>query len=308
MEFRSAQNPIGLPIQNIKSGQSASLSFPGRSVLFTTLLLLLVGIYCGPLYSHASTKAAFIDKLVGKTVYQRPDGIYMIRTGEQSSQRLLDYGTNPRWSPDGKQVAFIHGNAIMLLTVKNRQVRQLATAAKAKALCFFPDGRSVLFTDDKLLRRVEIKSRKIKTLLKDGQFYEVAIAKDGKRLAATVHGSTGFKVRIYDLKSGVNRTVSRGCSASISPDGDKVTVNGGKHRVLHIYQWDSLKKAGRVHAPAGRKFDNQLWSNSPEWLVSTSEGKHHDIFLHHIASDSSYQITTSGDCDRADLYVNRTLP
>jgi len=87
-----------------------------------------------------------------------------------------------------------------------------------------------------------------------------------------------------------------------------VTVNGKNHRFLYLYSWDNLKKVARLQAPAGRKFDNQLWSNHSQWLVSTSEGKRNDIFLHHLNSDTSYQLTTSGDCDRADLYVNKILP
>ncbi len=284
------------------------MPFLKPGTLITAIIFLFMGFFFGPSYSHAATETALVDKLIGKIVYQRPDGIYLIKVGEKSPQHLLNYGTNPRWSPNGKQIAFVHGNAIFILAIKDGTVKQLATAGKAKALCFFPDGKSVIFTDDKLLRQVDIKSRKIKTLLQGEQFYEVDIAKDGKRLTATVRGLTGFKVRIYDLQSSSNHTVSRGCSASISPDGSKVTVNGKKHRILYIYDWNRLKKVGQTHAPAGKRFDNQLWSNNPQWLVSTTEGKRRDIFLHHIDSDSSFQITTSGDCDRGDLYVNKILP
>ena len=259
--------------------------------------------------SHTlAAETAFIDKLVGKVVYQRHDGIYLIRTGDKSPQRLVGYGTSPRWSPDGKRIAFVHGNAIMLFTERSGKVKQLATASKAKALCFYPDGQSVIYTDDNVLRQVEIINGKVTTLLKGGEFHEVDIAGGGIRLAATVRTPIGFKVRVFDLRTGSGRTVSRGCSASLSPDGSRVTVNGREHRVLHLYQWDSLKNAGQIHAPAGRRFDNQFWSNSHQWLVSTAEGKHNDIFLHHVASDTAYQITTSGDCDRADLYVSRMLP
>lgn len=254
-----------------------------------------------------AAEAAFIDKLVGKVVYQRSDGIYQIREGDKFPQRLLGYGTSPRWSSDGKRIAFVHGNAIMLLTEKSGKVRQLATAGKAKALCFYPDGQSVIFTDGNFLRRVEISNGKVTTLLAGDEFREVDIAEDGIRLAATVRTPYGIKVRVFDLQTGSNRTVSRGCSASISPDGNRITVNGKKHRVLKLYNWNSLQPAGRIHAPAGRQFDNQFWSNSPEWIVSTAEGKRHDIFIHHVRSDAAYQLTTSGDCDRADLYVMSTM-
>jgi WD40 repeat protein len=272
------------------------------------LMLLFCFFSCSPSWSKAFTANDLLDKLIGKVVFQKPDGIYLIKIGEQSEKHLVDYGSNPRWSSDGKQIAFLHGNRIMLLTEKNSKISHLATASKAKALCFDPDGLSIIFTDNNLLRRVDIKTGEIRTLLKGGSFYEVDIAKDGRRLTATVKTLTGFKVRIFDLDTGSARTVSRGCSASLSPDGSRITVNGKKHRMLHLYQWENLKKVRTVHAPADRRFDNQLWSNNPQWLTSTTEGKRNDIFLHHITSDASYQLTTSGDCDRADLYVSKILP
>lgn len=290
--------------------QSYSSALTESKSINICILLLVFCLFPWPAATAqpANNKMALLDKLNGKLVFQRPDGIYLMQVGKQSARRLVDYGSNPRWSPNGKQIAFIHGNAIMLVTEKNGKIKHLATAGKAKAVCFDPDGRSVLFTDNNLLRRVDIRSRKVKTLLKGDRFYEVDMAKDGQRLAATVKTITGFKVRIFDLKTGSDRTVSKGCSASLSPDGKRVTVNGPKHRVLYLYQWENLKRAGAIHAPAGRRFDNQFWSNNPQWLTSTTEGKRNDIFLHHVASDTSYQLTTNGDSDRADLYVSKMLP
>jgi hypothetical protein len=64
----------------------------------------------------------------------------------------------------------------------------------------------------------------------------------------------------------------------------------------------------QIHAAAGLQFDNQLWSNNPEWISSTTEGAKNDIYLHHFSSDTSYKITNSGDCDRSDLYVTQIQP
>lgn len=286
-----------------------SYSSPLKESTFYTIGILLL-VFCCYSWSAATAQpmndnTAFLDKLTGKVVFQRPDGIYLMKVGEEAQQRLVEYGTNPRWSPNGKQIAFIHNNAIMLVTVKNGKIRHLATAGKATALCFNPDGRAVVFTDNNLLRRVDIRNKKVRTVLKGDRFYEIDMAKDGRRLAATVKTLTGFKVRIFDLKTGSEQTVSKGCSASLSPDGSRVTVNGPKHRKLHFYRWQDLKRTGEIHAPVGRRFDNQFWSNNPQWLTSTTEGKRNDIFLHHVASNTSYQLTTSGDCDRADLYVKR---
>ena len=265
-------------------------------------------VFCFLLFLVSTATAAPIDKLFGKIVYQTPAGIYEIIPGTKTPYRLIDYGTNPRWSPDGKHIAFIHGNAIMLFSKKAGTIKRLATAGKAKSLCFYPDGKSVVFTDNKLLRLVEIANGKVITLLTGGPFYEVDMAGKGNRLAATVKTFTGYKVQVFDLQSGSVRTVSRGCSASLSPDGNLVTVNTQKHRVLSFFNWENLKEVAQIHAPSGMQFDNQLWSNNPEWLSSTSEGEVNNIFLHHAPSNTSYQMTTSGDSDRADLFVITVQP
>jgi hypothetical protein len=87
-----------------------------------------------------------------------------------------------------------------------------------------------------------------------------------------------------------------------------VTVLGGDHEKLFFHRWDNLQRSGYVSAPAGMKFDNQYWSNHQQWIISTSEGAHHDIYVHHVPSDTAYRVTTSGDCDRGDLYVTDFLP
>ncbi len=271
-------------------------------------LEIIKTVLCFLLFSVSTATAAPIDKLSAKIVYQRADGIYEIAVGEKTAHRLVNYGTNPRWSPDGQKLAFIHGNAIMLLSKKTGKIQLLAKAAKAKSLCFYPDGKSVVYTDDKLLRLVTIASGKISTLLTSGPFYEVDMADKSNRLAVTVKTLFSYKVQVFDLQNGSARTVSKGCSASLSPDGNMVTVNSQSHRVLSLFDWKNLTKVAQIHAAPGLQFDNQLWSNNPEWLSSTTGGDIRNIYLHHFPSDTSYQITTSGDCDRADLYVLTTTP
>ncbi len=252
----------------------------------------------------ANTVSPTPFRMTGKVVYQRPDGIYTVKIGSKKPQRIVEYGTSPRWSPDGKKIAFVDGNKIMIVSPRGGKAKAIATAAKAKAVCFDPDGQSVLFTDHKSLRRVDLRRQKVTTVLKGNEFLEIDIAEDGIRLAATVRTSLGYRVQVFDLQTGKSRTVARGCSASLSPNGSLVTVNGRKHRVLNLYSWDSVQRVEHITAPAGGKFDNQLWSNSPQWIVSTSEGDRHDIFIHHVPSDTSYRVTSNGDCDRGDLYVS----
>ena len=179
-----------------------------------------------------------------------------------------------------------------------------------RAVCFAPDGKSVLFSDGTFLKKVELATGRVTTLLENNEFREFDLSADGMRLAATVRTLLGTKVLVFDLGSGMKeRTVANnGCSASLSPDGRLITVNSGNHRKLDLYNWQTLESVGFVSAPQGLKFDNQYWSNHPEWLVSTSEGGGPDIYLHHVPSNTAYRVTSTGDCDRADLFVTEFVP
>lgn len=246
-----------------------------------------------------------LEKLRGKLVYQRSDGIYLLNLQDGTPKRLVPYGTYPRWSPDGRQIVFVHGNAIMLADAEGQNVRKIAEAKKARAVCFAPDGKSVFYSDDTFLNKVELGTARVSTVLENNsEFREFDLSADGMRLAATVRTLLGTKVLVFDLDRGrEERTVANGCSASLSPDGRLITVNGATHRKLDLYNWQTLESEGFVSAPAGLKFDNQYWSNHPAWLVSTSEGGGPDIYLHHVPSNTAYRVTTTGDCDRADLFI-----
>lgn len=256
-------------------------------------------------YAVGEKEPVVPENISGKFVYQWNKGIYIGILGTSTSRRLVARGTYPRWSPDGRSIAYVDKNKIMLIPEKGGEAKVIATADRAKALCFSPDGSSIFFTDGTALRRVVIKDHTVKTLLDGYELLEIDVAGDPFRLAATVRTSFGYKVQVFDLKSGENRTVASGCSASLSPDGRLVTVNGKNHRILHLYHWDTLKSAGNINAPVREKFDNQFWSNSPDWLVSVSEGSR-DLFIHHVSENRSYRVTWTGGCDRADLFVNGT--
>jgi uncharacterized protein (TIRG00374 family) len=263
----------------------------------------------GSLVSAAPVKQVHEEKLKGKIIFQRQDGIYLLNLRDRAPRRLVPYGTYPRWSPDGGQFVFVHGKAIMLADAEGRDPKKIAVAEKARAVCFAPDGKSVYFSDGTLLKKVELGTGRVTIMLENNEFREVDISADGLRLAATVRTLLGTKVLVYDLAAGgIERTVAKGCSASLSPDGLLITVNGEGHELLNLYDWHNLRPVGFVSAPPDLKFDNQFWSNHPEWLVSTSEGVSADIYLHHVPSDTSFRVTTIGDCDRADLFCNGIYP
>ncbi len=243
------------------------------------------------------------EKIQGKIVYQRPDGIYSLSLPNRKSTRIIPYGSYPRWSPDGKHIVFVHADAIMLADDNGKNVVKIVSADRARAVGFTSGGKAILFSDGKYLKKVDLGTGKVTVLLENNEFREFDISNNGMRLAATVRTPFGVKVRVFNLGNGVVRTVGNGCSASLSPDGQLITVNNKSHTKLFFHQWESLQRTGFIGAPKGLKFDNQFWSNHPEWVVSTSEGITHDIYMHYVPSNTSFRVTSTGDCDRADLFV-----
>lgn len=239
----------------------------------------------------------------GRLVYQCGDGIHVLELRERRSRRITRAGTYPRWSPDGRKVAFLRGRAVMIMDADGDHQERLALAHSPGALCFHPDGNHVLFTDGNRVCQVDIESKAVRVILTGEKFLELDMAADGKLLVATVKAGMGYMVKLYHLDSGRQQTVARGCSASLSPRGRLITVNGRGHRYLSLYDSHTLQLTARVKAPPDETFDNQFWSNHDDWLVSTSERGGHDIFLHRVSSDRSVRVTTRGNCDRGDLFL-----
>ena len=243
-------------------------------------------------------------EIQGWVTYQRPDGIYKIALDGKTHHKLIGSGSSPRWSPDGSKIAFIQGKKIMLMSADGNTVREVAQATRARTVCFHPDGTAILFSDTNKVKMVQTNTATVQDLLQvKGEIRELDISSDGHHLVFTVKTAFGYFVKTYSLQSEQLKKVSRGCSATISPDGKRVTVNSSNHRQLKIYDYHTLQKTGSIPAPPGNRSDNQFWSNHPDWLTSTSEIDGHDIYIHQISTGKTYQITTSGDCDRGDLFV-----
>jgi len=240
-----------------------------------------------------------------KVVYQCKDGLCIKLIEEKLPVRLTDSGSYPRWSPDGQWIAFVRGKAIMLMASDGKNAQVMVKTQTPRAVAWAPDGREVVFTDGKAVKAVDVDTLAVKTLITGSKILEIDMAhsSQGNIIAATVKTVFSFQVRTFNLKTGKNRTIARGCSASLSPDGQLATVNADNHKQLDLYWVHSGVKKGQIDAPHHLKFDNQYWSNRQDWIVSKSEGMRADIFLHHVRTNRALQVTFSGDCDRPDLYI-----
>ncbi|MDM8553119.1 lysylphosphatidylglycerol synthase domain-containing protein [Desulfococcaceae bacterium HSG7] len=240
-----------------------------------------------------------------KIVYQCNDGLCKKLIGGKTPVLLTNRGAYPRWSPDGRWVAFIRGKAIMRMSSDGKNAQVMAKAQTPRAVAWSPDGREVVFTNGKSVKAVHIDTLAVDTLITGSKFLEIDMAYSsvGNILAATVKTLFSYQVKMFNLKTGQNRTIARGCSASLSPEGLLVTVNADNHEKLDLYWVHSGVKKGQIDAPHRLKFDNQYWSNKQDWIVSKSEGIRTDIFVHYVHANRAVQVTFTGDCDRPDLYI-----
>ena len=239
----------------------------------------------------------------GIAAYQRADGVYLMDVQTREPVRLVENGTFPRFSPDGKTVAFMRGNDVMLISAGGGEPRHLATATSGRAVVFSGNGSEVFFTDGKQVKSVSVADKSVRTVARSGKFQELDVSSDSKRMVATIR-SMGIRIRAFDLASGKDRELCDGCSASISPDGKLVTNNSHDHKRLLLRDWETGDEQARLHAPPGTTFDNQFWANHTNWVVSITEGDRQNVFVHEVSSDKYFQLTDDGDCDRPDLFVS----
>ncbi len=274
------------------------------------MLLLLTGLCVGAQSGVAALPAEGHSRLAheagirGAVVFQRPDGIYRQNIGSTGAVCLATNGTYPRWSPDGRFVAFVRENRILRVPADGGPAEPLAHVDSPRAVAYHPNAQEVLFTDGEMTRSVSVTSRTVRTVVEGFAFRELDATVDGRQLVATVKG-LGFQVRAFDLITGRQWKIAGGCSASLSPDGARVTNNSSDHRKLLLRRWDDGSLAAEVSAPPGRTFDNQFWSNDPDWIASVTDDKTRDVFIHRVSDDRAFQVTTVGDADRPDLFVER---
>ena len=254
---------------------------------------------------------ALARQVQGEVVFQRLDrekrlSIWKETLGSTSARRLTRDGRYPRWSHDGRVIAFLRGNQVMLMNADGGSERLLARAGTPEphAVAFAQNDREVLFTDGNALQAVALSNGVVRTVVSGRPYVGADLSRDGTRLITMV---SGHEILAYDLTrpSAKPRRIGRGCSASFSPDAELITNNLGGHLHMWVRRWGDGEIVGEYHAPAGLTFDNEAWSNHPRWLVSrTEQPGHQNIFVHDPFQDTAVQVTFVGDADRPDLHVD----
>jgi hypothetical protein len=175
-----------------------------------------------------------------RAAYSGTDGIHVVDL-DSGQNRVLpgtsDYDYNPRWSPDGSQLAFVRINDLNLYTVNI-------------------DGTGM-------------------QQVTEGPEYELLIdwLPDGQTLVYVFPGPTGLQLRFLNLATREQQdgfvVNSKGANLSISPDGQRIAflerVEGGMNYGLYVAALDGSNR--RLIAQLGHwGLSDPRWSPDGTWL------------------------------------------
>jgi eukaryotic-like serine/threonine-protein kinase len=280
-----------------------------------------------PAFSPDSERIAFRSERDG-------EGIYVMGSTGESVKRLTDFGHDPAWSPDGKQIVFSSGDGqnpwsrdalaqLWVVPSSGGEVRQLTKEGDAVQPSWSPHGRRIAFWG----LRHDSGQRDLWTIPADaaGEPTPVEVTNDpavdwdpvwspdGRTLFfASVRGGSMNLWRVaIDEASGHPRgepqpvtTPSRmSGSISLSRDGRHLMyVSSDERSTIQRFGLDPV--TGRVSEPprpvfqGSRVIYTQDLSPNGEWVVFSTLGVREDLFLVRADGSGYHQITDDAFRDR----------
>ena len=280
-----------------------------------------------PAFSPDSERVAFRSDRDG-------GGIFVMGSTGESVKRLTDFGYDPAWSPDGKQIVFSTGDGqnpwsrdalaqLWVVPSSGGEVRQLTKTGDAVQPSWSPSGRRIAFWG----LRSDSGQRDLWTIPADAAGEPVPVevtsdpavdwnpvwAPDGRTLFfASVRGGSMNLWRVaIDEGSGRTRgepqpltTPSRmSGSISLSRDGRQLMfVSSDQRSTIQRFGLDPA--TGRVAAPprpvfqGSRVIYTQDLSPSGEWVVFSTLGVREDLFVVRADGTGYRQVTDDAFRDR----------
>jgi len=243
------------------------------------------------------------------------NGEVWIQQAGEDPVMVNDDGEHACFSKDGKLVFFNRGDKIWAVKTDGTGAQEIGTGQKGNSgagFCAYrPEPQSVLVRDGGDFYKIDVAT-KTRVLVVEtnnsGIYGEIAISDDGTRMAARLGSPAALEIEAD--KTGTWSSQMGNCSASISPDGTKVTRNGNNHKEMDIRDFNNLNSGTTLANTGGGTWDNQRYSvNSNDWIavvfdngVGSNRGGR--VGAHQISTNTTLSIgsTSGGDTQYPDFW------
>ncbi len=286
--------------------------------MFACLLPVLIFglLHSAELHANPSpAEQAKLDQLNneidGAVVYSKGGRIFLVVIGEWNPIDL-GAGLYARWSPHGDRIAVLEATGkVLVMDADGGNRIQLATGAATDncPLEFHTNGQEVIWLSAGVWKATDIDSHDTRDLMSNPPHAysgEAGISADGQRLACRA----SHDLYAIDLSGPSDRKYADGCSAGVSPNGQRVMNNVDGHASLQIRDWDGAKVFS-VHAANGcdpdGSWDNHHWSNHDDYIAAKGDGSTKEAYLIKVSADLTTRVTWVGGVDYPDLYLGAVV-
>ncbi|MHB8054335.1 MAG: TolB family protein [Candidatus Aminicenantales bacterium] len=241
-------------------------------------------------------KSDFRGRIVFQSDLDGDNDIYLLTSS--GLRRLTDDPASdefPRWSPDGRSIAFSSDRGgmyrIYMMDADGLNVRRV-TSGEIDAVeeGWYPDGRRIAYTERRKktfgrsyrLQTTDLSSGKTEPLLPEfsGSAALPDFSPDGLLLAFTGSRTRGWDAFLADLRTGETRALTTGgkaCRPRFSPDGGRIAYVSssadGKGDIWTVHP-DGSGIERLTERPD--TFDYYpAWSPDGKWIVFASGTKHY---------------------------------
>jgi TolB protein len=273
--------------------------------------LAVLGMAAGALFQPTAAAAA-TPALPSLVAYVRGGDVYVSK-GVAETRLTKDGGySRPRWSPDGKQLAYLKGGLLWTMRADGTAKRRLTTRA-ASGPSWAPDGKSIAFASLSCTGGPGVY--RISTAA--GAQPEVIFPSDcrGEALPAEPAITTGEA-------GGLSDRLRTDDAVAWSPDGSKVAFRGGDcesvydaclsvgtvatggEKTVAAYGGGSLQTSGFAVVPSWRADGAKLaWTAYQEGETAADD---QPVHLVEYDAVSGAKRTVGGSLDREMAYVDAT--
>jgi TolB protein len=268
----------------------------------------------------APTRQPLLDYrllFVGERKSRATPGIYEIR-GDGTDEKLLisapNGATDPAWSPDGSQIAYVasDGGAPQLFVAARdgSNAGQVITlgGTRTGGVRWSPDGRQLVFFSDtngnfEIYTVNADGSNFIRVTTYPGDDVDPSWSPDGTRIvyAKDVTGRRALQIVLREMATGVERQLTESSGSNFhpawSPDGGSIVFTSTRERTGDIYvmRADGSDERLLTFNDSGAENRHPAWSSDGAFIVfsSTRNGDVLNLFAMRPDGKDVQQITNA---------------